>query len=293
MSRWHKTEFDMLPEQAFQPRPGGGMTLEGGGGGNSSSSAEIYTAMKQVEMSEDQLAWAKELYKETAPEREAATNLASQVSQAQLAQMQQQTNMASAADQDYRRNYLPLEQEMIQEARSYNSEARREAEAGRAVSDVTQQFGVAADGAVRGMQRAGVNPSDGKMQGVRQGLVAQEALARATAANTARRQVETVGAARMADAVNLGRNIASSQGTNAALALNQGNAATANAGAALAAQNSGAQNMQAAYGGARAGYQAAGNTFGNISAANASADAAAQGNMAAGVGAAATVAVVI
>lgn len=36
MSRWHRHEWDMLPERAFQPRgPHGQMTLEGGGGGGS------------------------------------------------------------------------------------------------------------------------------------------------------------------------------------------------------------------------------------------------------------------
>ena len=29
MARWHSTDFDFLPERAFQPRAGG-MTLEGG-----------------------------------------------------------------------------------------------------------------------------------------------------------------------------------------------------------------------------------------------------------------------
>ena len=34
MSRWHTTDFDFLPERAFQPRGfKGGMTLEGGGKG--------------------------------------------------------------------------------------------------------------------------------------------------------------------------------------------------------------------------------------------------------------------
>lgn len=35
MSRWHKHDWDLLPERAFQPGPGGRMTLEGGGGGGS------------------------------------------------------------------------------------------------------------------------------------------------------------------------------------------------------------------------------------------------------------------
>jgi len=38
MSRWHRHEWDMLPERAFQPRgPHGQMTLEGGGGGGGGS----------------------------------------------------------------------------------------------------------------------------------------------------------------------------------------------------------------------------------------------------------------
>lgn len=37
MSCWHKHEWDLLPERAFQPGPDGRMTLEGGGGGGSST----------------------------------------------------------------------------------------------------------------------------------------------------------------------------------------------------------------------------------------------------------------
>lgn len=293
MSRWHKTEFDMLPERAFQPRAGGGMTLEGGGGGSSAmDQMSIMTAMNQAALSQEQLAWAKELYAAETPAREYAADLANQVSAAQLAQSQAQTQMASDAYADYKRNYQPLEKQLIDEARSYNTEERREAEAGRAVADVSQAFTTAADSAVRSMQRSGVNPSDGKMLGARQALVAQEALARTAAANTARRQVETIGSAKMADAANLGRGIASSQATNASLAMQQGNSATTNASAALAAGQSGAGLVQGAYGTAIQGYGAAGNAFGNISSAHSAASAQSGANTAAGVGAVASVAAI-
>ncbi|WP_225784653.1 hypothetical protein [Xenophilus sp. Marseille-Q4582] len=293
MSRWHKTEFDMLPERAFQPRAGGGMTLEGGGGGSSAmDQMSIMTAMSQAKLSAEQLAWAKELYAAEAPARDYATDLANQVSAAQLAQSQSQTRMAEEAYQDYKTNYQPLEQQLIQDARSYDTEDRREAEAGRAMADVSQQFTAAGEAAIRDMQRSGVNPSDGKMLGARQALVAQEALARTAAANTARRQVETVGAAKMADAANLGRGIASSQATNASLALQQGNSAVGNASAALAAGQSGAGLVQGAYGTAIQGMGAAGNAFGNISAAQGAASAQKGANTAAGVGAVASVAAI-
>lgn len=279
---------------SFERRHSAGMRLTpmGGGGGGGSTQAENMTAMMNVQMSREQLDWAKEIYAETAPDRAAASDLSKQVAVAQMDQMRSQTQMADDAYADYKRNYQPLEQDLINEARAYDTEDRREAEAGRATADVTQQFNIAGEAAIRDMQRAGVNPSDGKMLGARQSLVAQEALARAGAANNARSQVETVGAAKRADAVNLGRGIASSQGTNAAMALQQGNSASGNMAAALAAQNSGNANMQAAYGGARQGLGAAGNAFGNIAARQGAADAAQQGNMAAGIGAVGTIAAV-
>jgi hypothetical protein len=63
MSRWHTTDFDFLPEQAFQPRGGKGkfsgpMTMEGGGKGKAPAPDPQMgaAALRQIQLAENQFA---------------------------------------------------------------------------------------------------------------------------------------------------------------------------------------------------------------------------------------------
>lgn len=281
----------MIP--SFEQRHSRGGRALPMGGGSPDTSGQNQAALMQAELSKEQLDWAKEVYAETAPERAEAAARANAVSDAQLAATQQQTAIAADAYKDYTDTYRPLEQQIVAEAQAYDTPERRASEAAAAGADVQTQVDAQRAATMREMQRAGVNPASAKIMALQGSMDLGAAKAKAGAANTAVRQIETIGAAKKADAANLGRNIASSQATNASLALQQGNSSVANSNASLAATNSGQGGMQAGYAGAQSGLAGAANTYGNIAATNTAASNAASSNAVAGLGAAATIAVVI
>ena len=102
---------------------------------------------------------------------------------------------------------VPLENEIIASARSYDTEANRERLAGQATADVTQQFNIQRDAGARGLTRMGVNPNSGRFAQLRTQMDAAEALGRATAANSARERAEAVASAKMNEAAALGRGL--------------------------------------------------------------------------------------
>lgn len=295
MSRWHRTEFDFLPEQAFRTGDRGRLlTLEGGGGGGGGSSAAQNAAtMMQLQTNQDQLAWAKQIYAQEAPQRDAAAALAGQVSQAQLEQMRQQTAAATQAQQDYNDFYRPIEQQLAKDAASYDTPERRAAASAEAVASMEQNLAAQRGATSREMERAGVNPASGKMVDMQASLDLNAAKLKAGAGNAASKAVETVGYARRMDAASLGRGIASSQGTNAAMASTLGAQAVGTAGQGIAASQSGNAGMLAAYGNSIQGYGAAASSFGNMASASQAAAASRNSSIASGVGGVATVAVVI
>jgi hypothetical protein len=281
---------------SFEQRHSAGMRLTpmgGGGGGGASQQAQIYTAMQQAQLSREQLDWAKSVYNNEAPDRAEAQRIGTEVSNAQIEQMRQQTELTRQANDDYRTTYRPLEQEIVADAKNYDTPERRAAEAAAASSDVERSIAAQRGATMREMERAGVNPASGKTIAMRGSMDLGAARAKAGAANTASKAVEQIGYARRMDAANLGRNIASSQGTTAALAQQAGAGAMAAQQSILAAGQAGNANMNAGYAGAQQGLAGSANSYGAVAGQQGAAAASKNATTAAGVGAVATIAVVI
>lgn len=79
-----------------------------------------------------------------------------------------------------------LQDQLATDAKTFNTEARREELAAEAASDVRQAFGTARDTATRQLTRYGVNPTSGAFAKLVGETSVQEALAEAGAKNTAR-----------------------------------------------------------------------------------------------------------
>lgn len=221
-------------------------------------------AVMQADLSKEQLEWAKQIYAESAPDRKSATDRANLVSDKQLAAMDAQTKLTQDYA-DYQKNtFQPLEKGIVADAQKYDTQERRDAEVGRAVSDVSQSFSAAQDATNRNMARMGVNPASGAFAAGQQQLQAQKVLAQVQGMKGARDKVETQGYARKMDAANLGRGLASSQATSAGVALNQGNSAVSNGQVAGNVTAQGSQLMNAGYAGAQNGLAGASNSFTNI-----------------------------
>ena len=285
--------FDVpsLPPLAFRTMGRKLMTLEGGDAPDTTKQQEA--ALMTANLSKEQLDWAKQIYEETAPDRAAAQERANRLSDLQFEQMQRSGQMAETELERYNQTFRPIEQSIAQEALTFDTEGKKAQAAGEAIADVTQGFSAARDQGMRQMQRMGVNPNDGRSAALQTQTNAAQALAQAQAANSARKQVETQGWARRMDAAGLGRGVVSNQATQASMAAQLGNSALNASNSGLAAGQSGAAIMQGGYQGAISGMNSAGNQYGNIAATQAQADAANNANTAAGVGALATIGVVI
>lgn len=250
-------------------------------------------ATSQAKLSEDQLNWAKDIYAEQAPQRNAAFKQSQDVSNAQLGVMNQQMALAKDYNDYNKSTFRPLEKGIVADAQNYDTQARRDSEAGKAIADVTQGFSAARDQSARNLSRMGVDPNSGRALALSNTLDIDQASNMAGAAAKARNMVETTGFARKMDAASLGRGLASAQSTAAGLGLNAGSSALGSTGVGLASMNSGNQVMQQGFSGAGQGLSSAGNMFGNIANVNAQTSAANSSNTVAGVGAIGTLATAV
>lgn len=205
-------------------------------------------ALKQANLSEDQLNWIKDIYAKEAPARAAAQERANAVSDAQLASMKQQDALSKEAADHYTSTFKPIESYIASDAMGYDTPERREQAAGQAVADVGTQADVANASLQRDLESRGVDPSSGAAASAlaRNGIM--EAAQKAAAGNQARLNVETIGHGRVMDAANLGRGIASAQGTTAGIALNAGTQSVGNSQTALSSGTAGVGMVQQGYG---------------------------------------------
>jgi hypothetical protein len=256
-------------------------------------SAANTAAAASAQNGADALAWYKQMYADSAGDRATAATDAHAVSAAQLAQMQEQSRIASDYDQYNRTTFRPLEQGIVSDAENFDTEGKREELAGKAVADVSEASGAARAAESRQMARMGINPNDGAYAGEATQRGNATLLAEAGAATKARSDAMTLGHAYKMDAASLGRGLASNQVASANASINAGNSSAFNAGLPLSQQQQQAAMMGAGYGYGIQGNQVAGNIYGNIAGTQAGVDSsnnAALGSAGAAIG---TIAVVI
>ena len=241
------------------------------------TSGQNAAALMQAQLSREQLEWAKQIYGETAGDRAQATAIADQVSRAQLDAQNLQNKVAQAGYEDYTSTFRPLEQKLVADAQAYDTPERRAAEAASASADVETSIAAQRGATMRAMERSGVNPASGKVMAMAGALDIGAAKAKAGAANAAMKTVEQQGYARRMDAANLGRNIASSQGTSASIASQIGSGAVGSANAGLSAATSGQGILNSGYAGAQAGLAGAANTYSQINQNQIAADSSSNG----------------
>jgi len=174
-----------------------------------------------------------------------------------------------------------IQNDLINDARGFNTEDRRNELAGQAVGDVAQAFDGARGMALRGMTRMGVNPASGAFQAVQGRTFSDEALARASAANKTRQAARLEGFS-MTDRANnalagyasMGRQATGAGAGYGGLGLNLANSALAGMNSGFGAagglaggmgQNAtGAFNAQAGYKNAQDKLAADANPWGTV-----------------------------
>jgi len=118
--------------------------------------------------------------------------------------------------------FEPLEDQMVADAQSYASPARRELSASEAIADVRQQAGIGRQMQTRQLASMGVNPASGRFEAETRRSGTAETLAAAGAGNMARRQTDAIGDAKTANVVNMGRGMAVNPGTSMGMSANMG-----------------------------------------------------------------------
>lgn len=163
-----------------------------------------------------------------------ASRRAASSQDAATAVAQQQAEIARQQWETWQQDYRPLEQDLIRQAKAYDTPERRE----QAATSAMANSQLAVDQAQRGfgdmMGERGVDPSSGQYQAGMRDFAIRGAAQTANAGNAARTQVENTGFARLSSVADRGRGL-----VNNAMGAN---ASAGNAFANLAA----AQGQQAA-----------------------------------------------
>lgn len=191
MSRWHKHEWDFLPERAFVPRPDGRMTLEGGKGSSTPPPDPrlVEAQIKSMGIQDDMI----------------QRIVAQSESMLPLQREQMQFGLDSArkayddsqADRDWmltRRELLGgLQDQMVKDAEGFNTAERQQQLRGEAYADVNTAFSNARDQGQRTMSRMGVNPNSGRALAMNNQASLAQAAALAGASQKANQTARTEG----------------------------------------------------------------------------------------------------
>lgn len=198
----------------------------GGGGGSPQPDwggiLAAQAAMEQTrvlgEIARENMAWSKEQYYDAK-----ATN--KPIIEQFTKSMQLQNDFAEQQQKFYTENYQPLEKDMVETAKNWDTPERREQMAGEAAADVAQQFEGARQAAEQQLKDFGVDPSSPKYAATNLGAKLGQAQAAAGAQNMARRNVEMQGIQLKQNAVNTGRGYPGNVNQAWSSATNSGNSA--------------------------------------------------------------------
>lgn len=151
----------------------------------------------------EELDWAKEQWPTQQSMMESILSTQQQLGQ-------DVTGQAEQWMQRYEKKFQPLEDQLVQDAQDYNSEWRREQEAGKVGADVATASEAARKNAQQRLEDYGIDPSDTRAGALDANVSQQEALGKVAAMNQARNDVRDTGYGMREQAINLGRDIQSS-----------------------------------------------------------------------------------
>jgi hypothetical protein len=228
------------------------------------TSAQAAVAGQQVQLSNDQLDFAKQVYADSLPASKQAAADASNLSQAQTAQMQQQAAMAKQANDFYTGTYQPLQQEIVTQAENYDTPTAESQASQQAIADTQKQVTAALQSGARDAASRGVDPSSGNFAAMTGALGVQGGASAAANANAAVTNVKNIGTQMKTNAAQLGLGLPAQALSASGTAVNSGSAATGTAATGLAEMAAPASALGAAYSGAISGLGGAAGTYNGI-----------------------------
>lgn len=207
-------------------------------------------ALRQAELGEQWLGFAEEQFAIGNERQKKLDAITGEVGAEQLEMMRRANDWSVSDRQRYEEQFRPIEDRIIQDAQTYDSQQRQEAAAAEAKADVVSNAQQARGQTQRQMASMGLDPRSGRFQGIDRASEMQTGLASAGAQNNARNRVRSEGRALRADAANMGRGLPSQAASGAGLGLSAG-------GAAVGTNQAANQNFYANQGIMGQGYGAA------------------------------------
>jgi hypothetical protein len=180
-----------------------------------------YAADLAYKQSQEQMAWAKEMWAEQ-------KDLLNQVLGPQLDIMKAQYEAGMKDRARYEQLYQPLEENLVQEFTNYSSPERIRLESGRAQAQVRMAQDAAREGALARLEGYGIDPSVTRNASLDRNARAMEAAQVAAAGNVARKTTEDTGRALRAEAINIGKGYPSNVAGSYGQSLTAGNSAIGN-----------------------------------------------------------------
>lgn len=147
---------------------------------------------------QDQLAWAKQTYKDNKKTSDVFTDFV-------FGQMDRQADWATRDRERYETVFQPLEEQLAADAESYASPQRQEYEAGKAEADVANQYEQARQTAQEKLESYGVDPTQTRSSAMDLQTRVAEAAAQAAAGTGARERAEATGRQLRTEAINVGK----------------------------------------------------------------------------------------
>ncbi len=241
-------------------------------------------AKANAAIAKEALDWYKQKDREGKPRQDKLDGVAMELADQQIKTSKVNTQQAEENWERYKAVGMPAEDAMYDDARNYDTQARRDAAIGEAVTDVDVAMDGAMDAKRRTMARAGVNPTDGRALSMETDAATAGALGKASAANGARTRIKDMGIMLRKDAANFAKGMQSNAAQSYGVAAQAGAGATGALTAAgqMANQSTGANG--AGFGTAISGNNSAGSILNQEYSTNVS--AAGQGGIGSLVGAA-------
>ncbi len=233
-------------------------------------------ANRFFDLSEQQQEWAQSMFSDY------MLPMMEDVSGTQADVMREQLLNARRDRERYEQRYQPLEDDLIREFQRYDTGARRNLEAGRAMAGVARAHDAQRANAEQRLASYGIDPSQLRTGALDLQARTAQAAQMAAAGNAARQRVEDTGRALRAEAINIGRGMPSQVAQSYGQTLNAGTSAMGNVNAAVGqganimgtgqgwgqmGGNQLGQTMQGInnmYSGQLAGYEASGGALGAL-----------------------------
>lgn len=221
-------------------------------------------ALANVELGKEWLKFAQDQFEQGNKRQDVTDALNTKVINQQLTTQDQANKWAQEDRARTKNTFQPIEDQFIQTAQNYDSPEKQAEAAAAAKADVLANDAVQQQASQRNMASMGIDPTSGRFAGISRAANMNTALAAAGAQNNARQIVRDKGLALKADAINMGKGLASSTAAAYGIGTNAGNSAVANNASGNANFYQNGQTMNQGFSGAIGANNSAGSILNNL-----------------------------